>query len=168
MDPLPHQCGMDKTKREELEKAYKKEKNPRVAARMLAVHMVYVREKSVSATAADLMRTDKWVYDWLKRFDAGGLDGLRDLPKSGRPASVPAHNDGPDNRQGKPRQVYAQGVAGARTHRDQRQTAHHVHQKDHARVRSDPQDPTEGSTSTGPTKGQSKIGSIASASGFHA
>ena len=56
---------------------------------MLAVHMVYVREKSVSATAADLMRTDKWVYDWLKRFDAGGLDGLRDLPKSGRPASVP-------------------------------------------------------------------------------
>ena len=51
----PHQCGMDKTKREELEKAYKKEKNPRMAARMLAVHMVYVREKSVSATAADLM-----------------------------------------------------------------------------------------------------------------
>ena len=89
MDPLPHQCGMDKTKREELEKAYKKEKNPMVAAKMLAVHMVYVREKSVGATAADLMRTDKWVYDWLKRFDAGGLDGLRDLPKSGRPASVP-------------------------------------------------------------------------------
>ena len=54
---------MNKTKREELEKAYKKEKNPRVAARMLAVHMAYVREKSVSATAADLMRTDKWVYD---------------------------------------------------------------------------------------------------------
>ena len=53
------------------------------------MHMVYVREKSVSATAADLMRTDKWVYDWLKRFDAGGLDGLRDLPKNGRPASVP-------------------------------------------------------------------------------
>ena len=89
MDLLPHQCGMDKTKREELGKAYKKEKNPRVAARMLAVHMIYVREKSVSVTAADLMRTDKWVYDWLKRFDAGGLDGLRDLPKSGRPASVP-------------------------------------------------------------------------------
>ena len=80
---------MDKTKWEELEKAYKKEKNPRVAARMLAVHMVHVREKSVSETAADLMRTDKWVYDWLKRFDAGGLDGIRDLPKNGRPASVP-------------------------------------------------------------------------------
>ena len=80
---------MDKTKREELEKAYKKEKNPRVAARMLAVHMVHVREKSVSATAANLMRTDKWVYDWLKHFDAGGWDGLRDLPKSGKPASVP-------------------------------------------------------------------------------
>ena len=51
---------MGKTKREELEKAHKKEKNPRVAARMPVVYMVYVREKSVSATAADLMRTDKW------------------------------------------------------------------------------------------------------------
>ena len=89
MDPLPHQCGMDKTKREELEKAYKKEKNPMVAARMLVVHMVHIRKKSVSATVADLIRADKWVYDWLKRLDAGGLDGLRDLPKSGRPASVP-------------------------------------------------------------------------------
>ena len=38
---------MGKTKRGELEKAYKKEKNPKVAARMLAVHMVYVRRLSI-------------------------------------------------------------------------------------------------------------------------
>ena len=46
---------MDETEREELKEACKKEKDLRVAARMLAVHMVYVREKGVSATAADLM-----------------------------------------------------------------------------------------------------------------
>ena len=79
---------MDETKREELEKAYKKEKNPKVAARMLAVHMVCVRGKSAGETAANLMRTHKWVYGWLERYDAGGLDGLRDLPRSGRPARV--------------------------------------------------------------------------------
>ena len=75
---------MDKTKREELEKAYKREKNLKVAAGMLAVHMVYVRGESVGETAADLMRTHKWVYGWLERYDARGLDGLWILPRSGR------------------------------------------------------------------------------------
>ena len=37
---------MDKTKREELEKAYRKEKDSRVVLRMLAVHMVCVRKMS--------------------------------------------------------------------------------------------------------------------------
>ena len=50
---------MDTTKREELEKAYKKEKDPGVAARMLAVHMVCVRKQSISETAANLMRSDR-------------------------------------------------------------------------------------------------------------
>ena len=34
---------MDKTKREELEKAYRKEKDSRVVPRMLAVHLTYYR-----------------------------------------------------------------------------------------------------------------------------
>ena len=78
---------------------------------------VYVREKSVGATAADLMRTDKWVYDWLKRFDAGGLGGLRDLPKSGRPASVPRTTM--DRIIGKASQgrCTPKELPGARTHR---------------------------------------------------
>ena len=80
---------MDVTKREELEKAYRKEKDSRVILRMLAVHMVRVRKMSVSETAANLMRSDRWVHTWLERFDAGGLDGLRDLPRSGRPPKIP-------------------------------------------------------------------------------
>ena len=50
---------IDKTKREELEKAYKKEKDSRVAVRILAVHMVYVRKISISETAANLIRSDR-------------------------------------------------------------------------------------------------------------
>ena len=51
---------------------------------MLATHMIHVREKSIAETSADLMRSDRWTYNWLKRFDAGGLDGLQDLLRSGR------------------------------------------------------------------------------------
>ena len=50
---------MDVTKREELEKAYRKEKDSRVILRMLAVHMVRVRKMSVSGTAASLMRFNR-------------------------------------------------------------------------------------------------------------
>ena len=73
---------MDVTKREELEKAYRKEKDSRVILRMLAVHMVRVRVKFLTAgtkntlnmtwrvrseTAANLMRSDRWVHTWLER-----------------------------------------------------------------------------------------------------
>ena len=79
---------MDVTKREELEKAYRKEKDSRVIPKMLAVHMVRVRKMNVSETAANLMWSDRWVHTWLERFDAGDLDGLRDLPRSGRPPKI--------------------------------------------------------------------------------
>ena len=80
---------MDKTKREELEKAYRKEKDSRVVLRMLAVHMVCVRQMSMGETAASLMRSERWVHKWPERFDTGGLDGLRDLPRTGRPPKIP-------------------------------------------------------------------------------
>ena len=82
---------MDKTKREELERAYRKEKDSRVVPRMLAVHMVRVREMSIDETAANLMLSERWVHKWLKRFDTGGLDGLRDLPRTGRPPKTPRY-----------------------------------------------------------------------------
>ena len=79
---------MDKTKREALEKAYRKEKDSRVVPRMLAVHMVCVCKMSIGETAASLMRSERWVYKWLKRFDIGGPDGLRDLPRTGRLSKI--------------------------------------------------------------------------------
>ena len=60
-----------------------------VAARMLAVHMVYVRKAGIGETAAHLMRSARWVRNWLRRYDEGGLEGLRDLPRSGRPRRIP-------------------------------------------------------------------------------
>ena len=45
---------MNKTRWEDLEKAFKKEKDPKVATRMLAVHMVRVRNKNIIETAVDL------------------------------------------------------------------------------------------------------------------
>ena len=82
---------MDKTKREELEKAYRKEKDSRAVPRMLAVHMVRVREMSIGETAANLMRSERRVRKWLERFDTGGLDGLRDLPRTGRSPKIPRY-----------------------------------------------------------------------------
>ena len=55
-----------------------------VVARMLAVRMVYVRKAGIDETAAHLMRSARWVRNWLRRYDEVGLEGLRDLPRSGR------------------------------------------------------------------------------------
>ena len=52
---------MDETEREELKEAYRKEKDPRVVARMLTVRMVYVRKAGTDETAAHLMRSARWV-----------------------------------------------------------------------------------------------------------
>ncbi len=79
---------MGETEREELKEAYRKEKDPMVAARMLVVHMVYVRKAGIDETAAHLMRSARWVRNWLHRYDEGGLEGPRDLPRSGRPRRI--------------------------------------------------------------------------------
>ena len=79
---------MDDTKLEELEKAYKKENNHKVLVRMVAVRMVRVRNMSVEETADILARCPTWVRDRLRRYDEGGLEDLRDLPRCGRPRRI--------------------------------------------------------------------------------
>ena len=80
---------MDDTKLEELERAYRKEKNHKVRARMVAVCMVRVRNMSVSETADIQGRSPNWVRNLLRCYDEGGLEGLRDLPRCGRPIRIP-------------------------------------------------------------------------------
>ena len=55
-----------------------------VVARMLAVRMVYARKAGIDEAAAHLMRSARWVRNRLRRYDEVGLEGLRDLPRSGR------------------------------------------------------------------------------------
>ena len=75
---------MDETEREELKGAYRKEKDPRVVARMLVVHIVYARKAGIGEIVAHLMRPARWIRNWLRRYDEGGPDDFRDLPRSSR------------------------------------------------------------------------------------
>ena len=76
------------TSLENLRVEYKKEKNGDVKMRMLGVLLVKVDKKSAEE-AADLLRCgDNSVRRWVSRFEEAGSDGLRDLPRSGRPRKV--------------------------------------------------------------------------------
>ena len=75
-------------KLESLEAAYKKE-NSKVAVRMLAVLMVLKDGKEIEHTAKTLHHCTTWVRKWVSRFEGHGLDGLYDLPRSGRPRTIP-------------------------------------------------------------------------------
>ena len=55
---------------------------------MLAVLMVCKDGKQVQETVNMLRHCPNWVRMWVDRFEAGGLDGLRDRPRSGRPRIV--------------------------------------------------------------------------------
>ena len=75
-------------KLESLETAYKKE-NSKVAVRMLAVLMILRDGKDIQYTAKTLHRCTNWVRKWTSRFEEHGINGLYDLPKSGRPGRIP-------------------------------------------------------------------------------
>ena len=79
---------MPAVKPEDLKKAYKKEKDPRVKIRMAAVNMVCINGRNVREAADNLMQCPSWVSFWVERFREGGIDALRDLPRSGRPPKV--------------------------------------------------------------------------------
>ena len=70
-----------------LEKAYKKEKT-HVAVRMLAVLLVLRDGMDIQHTATTVHHCKTWVRKWVNRFEAQGVDGLYDLPRSGRPRII--------------------------------------------------------------------------------
>ena len=79
---------MVETSREEFKQAYRKEKDPRVVKRMAAVNMAYYNQESTQHVADSLMQCPNWVLTWVRRFEEGGIDALRDLPRSGRPPRI--------------------------------------------------------------------------------
>ena len=56
---------------------------------MIAVNMVVFNNESIVHTANSLMQCPDWVSSWVGCFKEEGLEGLRDLPHTGRPPKVP-------------------------------------------------------------------------------
>ncbi len=65
------------------------EKDVKVKERMLLVPNVVYHGRIAVQVAKDLHRSRSWACQWLKRYDRQGLDGLKDIPKSGRPTELP-------------------------------------------------------------------------------
>ena len=67
---------------------YKRESDPNVKERLLLVLKVEGDGMIPARVAKELRRSRTWASDWLARYDNEGVDGLRDRPKSGRPAQL--------------------------------------------------------------------------------
>ncbi len=65
------------------------EKDVKVKERMLLVLNVVYHGRIAAHVAKDLHRSRSWACQWLKRYDRQGLDGLKEIPKSGRPTELP-------------------------------------------------------------------------------
>jgi len=69
--------------------AYKNESDANVKERILLVRRFNSDGKKVAMICKEeLHRSKAWAYKWLSRFQREGLEGLRDKPRSGRPADV--------------------------------------------------------------------------------
>jgi len=72
-----------------LDDARRTEKNADVRERILLVRCVRVDYKEAASIAEnEFHRSRWWAYKWLKRFDKSGLEGLKDIHRSGRPPEV--------------------------------------------------------------------------------
>ena len=69
---------------EELEQAIKSDERPKVGQRATGIRMLHLGKKP--AEVAELLNVSTGsVYNWHARWRQDGLDGLADLPRSGRP-----------------------------------------------------------------------------------
>ena len=72
-----------------LDDAYRTEKNAEVRERLLLVRRVLVDNMQAARVAENEFRRSRWwAYKWLKRFAQSGLQGLKNLPRTGRPPEV--------------------------------------------------------------------------------
>jgi len=72
-----------------LDGAYRTEKNVDVRERLLLVRCVLVdNEQTARVTEKEFRRSRWWAYKWMKRYAEPGLEGLKNLPRTGRPPQV--------------------------------------------------------------------------------
>lgn len=77
---------------DELAKFAKKEPNPRVRQRLLAVRLV-VMGNNVPQAAKAVGLKQRQTRNWIHRFNAEGLNGLRDRPRPGKPTKLPRQKE---------------------------------------------------------------------------
>jgi transposase len=72
-----------------LDDAYRTEKNVDVRERLLLVRRVLVdNEQTARVAENEFHRSRWWAYKWVKRYAESGLEGLKNLPRTGRPPQV--------------------------------------------------------------------------------
>jgi putative transposase len=69
---------------------YKKEHDSKVKERLLLLIIKVREDKQIPFRVVKEMhnRSNPWAFDWLKRYDKEGLEGLKDRTKAGRPPEV--------------------------------------------------------------------------------
>src|SRR6185437_11052552 len=67
---------------------YKKENDSKVKERLLLIIKVREDKQIPFHVVKELHRSNPWAFDWLKRYDKEGLDGLKDRIKTGRPPEL--------------------------------------------------------------------------------
>ena len=76
----------------ELDVAIRCTKRRQAAFRMQAIKALLLGVHRV--TVAELLEaTERAVFDWIRRFNESGIDGLVDKPRSGRPRKIPPSAD---------------------------------------------------------------------------
>ena len=72
-----------------LDDAYRTEKNVDVREGLLLVRRVLVdNEQTARVAEKEFRRSRWWAYKWMKRYAESGLEGLKNLPRTGRPPQV--------------------------------------------------------------------------------
>jgi len=72
-----------------LDDAYRTEHNVDVRERLLLVRRVLVdNEQTARVAEKEFRRSRWWAYKWMKRYAESGLEGLKNLPRTGRPPQV--------------------------------------------------------------------------------
>ncbi len=74
---------------DELLQAYKKEKNICKKERLHAICIIKINNYAIAETARQMFCTYNSVKNWLDSFEKYGIEGLEDLPRSGRPPLIP-------------------------------------------------------------------------------
>lgn len=79
------------TNKTSVERSYKIEKDAKVKERMqLVLNVVYHGKVAAQVAEREIHRSRSWACRWLKRYEEYGIEGLKDIPKGGRPTELSA------------------------------------------------------------------------------